>query len=62
LGVQSSVQDLIDGAKICAQVSDMTGIPLLYTAGKLEILKEYKQTGFDGEMIPLTIYTWPEWL
>ncbi|MEG2957750.1 MAG: hypothetical protein RR826_05735 [Christensenellaceae bacterium] len=62
LGAQSSVQDLIDGAKICAKVSDMTGIPLLYTAGKPEILKEYKQTGFDGEMIPLTIYTWPEWL
>ena len=62
LGRESTVQDLIDGQEICEEVSRRTGLPIAYAAGKPEILEAFSQRGFTLPQIPLTIYTFPDWL
>ena len=62
LGRESSVTDLLDGQKVCEEVSEKTGAPVLYVSGKPEILAAFGDAGYHIPQIPLSIYTFPDWL
>ncbi len=62
LGRESSITDLLDGQKVCEEVSRKTGVPILYVSGKPEILAEFSNAGYKLPQIPLNIYTFPDWL
>lgn len=62
LGRESSVTDLLDGQKVCEEVSAKTGAPILYVSGKPEILAAFGDAGYRIPQIPLSIYTFPDWL
>ncbi len=58
----STVEDLIIGEELCAEITKKTGIPVAFTSGKKEILDSYCATGYEGETFPINIYTHPEWM
>ncbi len=62
LGRESSVEDLLYGQKVCKEVSVKTGTPILYVSGKPEILAAFDKAGYETPQIPLSIYTFPDWL
>ncbi|MEA5002425.1 MAG: hypothetical protein VB081_02910 [Christensenella sp.] len=62
LGRESSVQDLLHGQKVCEQVSAKTDTPIVYVSGKPEILAAFSEAGYTIPQIPLSIYTFPDWL
>ncbi len=62
LGRESSAADLPFGQAICGEVEKRTGIPVCYAAGKPELLAEFSKEGYHIPQIPLTIYTFPDWL
>lgn len=62
LGRETTAEDLMHGQEICEEVSRKTGVPLSYIAGKPEILAGLGKQGGDIPKIPLTIYTFPDWL
>lgn len=55
-------QDLLDGRKLCDELSQMTGIPLAATTGTQENLKGFAAKGGTGKLRSIRIYTRPEWL
>lgn len=61
LGRETGPDDLLHGQVICEEVSKRTGIPIAYAAGRPEMLEVFRKTYALPE-IPLTIYTFPEWL
>lgn len=62
MSMETKVDDLTDGAVLCKQITEATGIPALYASGTPEVIEEYKKSGFKGDTIPLEIYTRPDWL
>ncbi|MEF9987631.1 MAG: hypothetical protein RR632_06715 [Christensenella sp.] len=62
LARETTVADLLHGQKICEEVSEKTGVPICYAAGKPEILAAFKKHGYTLPEIPLSIYTFPDWL
>ena len=62
LGRESTEEDLLHGQEICEEVSARTGVPISYVSGKPEFLEKFAKHGCDIPQIPLTIYTFPDWL
>lgn len=56
----ASADDLRRGYDVIREASDMTGIPVVYTTGRENILKEFLSDGRDkkyiGEAVPLVTY------
>ncbi len=61
LGRETRPDDLLHGQRICEEVSKRTGIPIAYAAGRPEMLEAFR-AAYALPEIPLTIYTFPEWL
>lgn len=61
LGRETKPEDLLHGQRICEQVSARTGLPIAYVSGKPEILEVFRKE-YELPEIPLSIYTFPEWL
>ena len=59
------VEDLASGYEIVKQASEQTGIPVVYTTGKPEILEAFLQTEPDmkyvGEPVHLSTYMHRDW-
>lgn len=69
LAVASTDADLRDGYEIIKQVSEKTGVPVLYTSGKKEFLDKFLSEGHDPKFIgkPIAIETfmqrdWDSWI
>ena len=69
LATATSPADLRDGYEIIKQVSEITGVPVMYTSGKKEMLDVFLAEGHDTKYIgtPLAIDTymqrdWDSWV
>ena len=69
LATATSPADLRDGYEIIKQVSEITGVPVMYTSGKKEMLDVFLAEGHDAKYIgtPLVIDTymqrdWDSWV
>ena len=69
LATATSPADLRDGYEIIKQVSEITGVPVMYTSGKKEMLDVFLAEGHDPKYIgtPLAIDTymqrdWDSWV
>ena len=69
LSVATSDADLRDGYEIIKEVSEITGVPVLYTSGKKEFLDKFLAEGHDPKYIgtPIAIDTymqrdWDSWI
>ena len=69
LAVATTDADLRDGYEIIKQVSEKTGVPVLYTSGKKEFLDKFLSEGHDPKFIgkPIAIETfmqrdWDSWI
>ena len=69
LAVATTPQELRDGYEMLKQVSDITGVPVLYTSGKKEMLDTFLAEGHDPKYIgtPIVIDTymardWDSWI
>ena len=69
LATATSPADLRDGYEIIKQVSEITGVPVMYTSGKKEMLDVFLAEGHDAKYIgtPLAIDTymqrdWDSWV
>ena len=62
LARETTVEDLLHGRAICAQVSAQTKLPVVFTSGEKMVLEEYKKQTGDENLFELTIYTRPDWL
>ena len=69
LATATSPADLRDGYEIIKQVSEITGVPVMYTSGKKEMLDVFLAEGQDAKYIgtPLAIDTymqrdWDSWV
>lgn len=69
LAVATTPQELRDGYEMLKQVSDITGVPVLYTSGKKEMLDAFLAEGHDPKYIgtPIVIDTymardWDSWI
>ena len=69
LAVATSEADLRDGYEIIKEVSEKTGVPVLYTSGKKEFLDKFLSEGHDPQFIgtPIPIDTfmqrdWDSWI
>lgn len=62
MSTETSVADLEDGDLLCKQITDATGIPVLYASGSPGVLEEYKKSGYRGDTIPIEVFTRPSWL
>ncbi len=69
LAVATSDADLRDGYEIIKEVSEKSGVPVLYTSGKKEFLDKFLSEGHDPEFIgaPIEIDTfmqrdWDSWI
>ena len=62
LGRETTAEDLVYGQEICRAVSERTGVPVSYVSGTQDILSAFRPYGEGAEEIPLTIYTFPDWL
>ena len=69
LSVATSDADLRDGYEIIKEVSEITGVPVLYTSGKKEFLDKFLSEGHDPKFIgtPIAIDTymqrdWDSWI
>lgn len=65
LSYATTEADLIDGYNVLKEVSLSTGIPVLYTSGKKEMLDKFLALGLDerfiGKPLPIDIYTHRDW-
>lgn len=69
LGNETSVDDLLEGYELVRDVSKKTGLPVKYTVGTEDILKEFEKEAenrsFDkkyiGELLPITRYMHRDW-
>ena len=69
LAVATGEADLRDGYEIIKEVSEKTGVPVLYTSGKKEFLDKFLSEGHDPKFIgtPIEIDTfmqrdWDSWI
>lgn len=69
LATATTEADLRDGYKIIKEVSEMSGVPVLYTSGKKEFLDKFLAEGHDSRYIgtPIAIDTymqrdWDSWI
>ena len=69
LATATTPADLRDGYEIIKQVSEITGVPVMYTSGKKEMLDVFLAEGHDAKYIgtPLAIDTymqrdWDSWV
>lgn len=69
LAVATTEADLRDGYEIIKEVSEKTGVPVLYTSGKKEFLGKFLSEGHDRKYIgtPIAIDTymqrdWDSWI
>ena len=57
--------ELRDGYEMLKEVTERTGVPVLYTTGKQEMLDIFKAEGHDpkyyGELFPIDIYMKRDW-
>lgn len=65
LSSETDEDDLRDGYEIIKEASIKSGIPVLYTSGKKDMLDKFLSEGHDAEYIgtplPIDIYTHREW-
>ena len=69
LATATTEADLRDGYEIIKEVSEMSGVPVLYTSGKKEFLDKFLAEGHDSRYIgtPIAIDTymqrdWDSWI
>lgn len=62
LARETVVEDLLYGREVCMEVSQKTGIPIVYTSGEEPVLREYAQKTGETGLLTLKIYTRPNWL
>lgn len=62
LARETTWEDLEYGTQVCWEVAQATGVPLSFTSGVPEVLKQFEEHGFEGEFFPLKIYTRPDWM
>ena len=64
LGSETTGEELIDGYVIVKELSQKTGVPLLYISGTQESLSTFKKRcpGYSGEYIIIEILTRPSWM
>ena len=69
LALSTTEDELRDGYELIRRVSDLTGIPVRYTAGKKKFLDSFLSEGLDARYIgtPLAIDTymardWESWI
>ncbi len=56
MSYETTVADLESGYSIVKQASEQTGIPVLYTTGKKEVLDAFLQTGHDMKYVGTPYY------
>ena len=65
LSYATTQQELLDGYEILREVSQRTGIPVLYTSGRKALLDDFMQRGLDpryiGTPLPIDIYMHRDW-
>lgn len=65
LANETDVEELRDGYEILKEASIKSGIPVLYTSGKKDMLEQFMSEGheaeFVGEPLPIDIYTHRDW-
>lgn len=61
----TGVQELRDGYEIIREVSEKTGVPVLYTSGRQELLDQFTKEGHDpkyvGSPFPIETYMQRDW-
>ena len=62
----TTVQELLDGYEMIREVSEKTGVPVLYTSGRKEILDQFLATEgleekYVGTPLPIDIYMRRDW-
>ena len=65
LQMMTRPDELRDGYEMLKEVTERTGVPVLYTTGKQEMLDIFKAEGHDpkfyGELFPIDIYMKRDW-
>ncbi|MDL2236502.1 hypothetical protein LJC56_01520, partial [Christensenellaceae bacterium OttesenSCG-928-K19] len=62
LAAETTVEDLLYGEMMCGKITERTGIPVAFTSGKPEVLREYQEQGYHGDTFELEIFTRLEWM
>lgn len=63
LAIETTSQDIIDGQLLLEQLSEETGIPIVYTSGWSDLLQEAeKQIDLQGQCLPLETVMRPTWM
>jgi hypothetical protein len=65
LAIATTDAELRDGYEMIREVSERTGVPVLYTSGKKQFLDRFLAEGHDpkyyGELFPIDIYMKRDW-
>lgn len=62
MAAETTVEDLIYGEQLCAQLSEKMGIPVAFASGRPEIIEQYVARGYSGETFEIEIFTRPDWM
>ncbi|RBP44941.1 ATP-binding protein [Garciella nitratireducens] len=58
---ETTKEDIIRGNQLLKEVSELTGLPIVYTSVIKEIIDTLPE-GIEGDIFPLTLIMRPEWL
>lgn len=61
LSYETTPELILEGQKVVDKVSQMTGIPVRYTAIMENLVSEFKAEDISGEILPLKIFMLPPW-
>lgn len=60
LSYETEMKHIIDGKKIVKEVSEKTGLPIVYTTIREDLVDKLTEA-VDGEIFPLKVYMQPPW-